>query len=440
MTTSRRLIFLIVCSYLSWAGLARADAVADWNAITAQTVAAAVPPRPGPTAFLDFAKVHAAVYDAVQAIEGEFEPYAVPIPGASGSPAAAAAKAAHDVLVSLFQAQAASLDTTYHDYLASHGLAENDPGVSVGQQAAAGLIAFRANDGSFPNPSPLPFIGGTDPGVWRPTPSFLPPPPPSGAPMAAEWLATMTPYALQSPDQFRLHGPPALNSGRYTRDYKEVKRLGGDVDSERTQDQTDLAIFWNLNFIGQWNLALRDIAAVHVDNISDSSRLFALVTLAFADAGITAWDSKRHFVFWRPVTAIQEGDDDGNSKTEGDVNWRPFINTPPYPDYSSGANAVTGAITRMLKLFFGTDHFTFVVTSNNPMAIPPTRTYARFSDAASDVVEARILQGIHFRFADTAGRRQGRQIARWVYKHFLRPVNDHDHHDGDDDGDEDDDE
>ena len=287
MLRPRTLMAIVACTHLALAATARADAVADWNLITAQTVGAAAPPRPGPSAFLDFAKVHVAIFDAVQAIEGDFEPYAGPIPGATGSPEAAAAKAAHDVLVNSFPAQAASLDLTYTNYLASHGLNPADPGVAVGQQAAANVIAFRAGDGSFPNPPPPPFIGGTDPGVWRPTTSYLPGPPPSGAPMAAEWLAFMVPYAIQSPDQFRPQGPPALKSGRYAKDYNEVKRLGGDVNSERTQEQTDLANFWNLNFIGQWELAFRDIAAAHVDNISDSSRLFALITMAMADGMIS---------------------------------------------------------------------------------------------------------------------------------------------------------
>ena len=143
---------------------------------------------------------------------------------------------------------------------------------------------------------------------------------------------------------------------------------------------------------------------MNIDNIADSARLFELANLAGADAAITAWDSKRHFVFWRPVTAIQEGDNDGNPKTEGDVNWHPFINTPNYPEYSSGANNLTGAVTKTLKLFFGQDKVPFVMTSNNPLAVPPTRTYTRFSDAAHDVVEVRILQGIHFRTADVTGR------------------------------------
>ncbi len=366
---------LTACGYLGWTALASADAVVDWDAITVQTVAAAVPPRPGAAAILDFAVVHAAIYDAVQAIEGEFEPYAVEIPGASGSAEAAAAKAAHDVLVNRIPSQAAALDMTYHDYLASHGLDEDDPGVAVGQQAAAGIIALRANDGSYPNPPPLDFFGGTDPGEWRPTP-------PAFAPMLIPWLGSVTPFTLTSPEQFRAKPHPALNTGGYTKDYKEVKRLGRDVDSERTPEQTQIAYFWALGFINQWYLALQQISTAHVDNISDSSRLFALASLAAADAAITAWDSKSHYNFWRPITAIQEGDHDGNSKTDGDTGWLPLIVTPNYPDYTSGANNLTGAVTKTLRLFFGTDHFTFLMTSNNPLAIPPTRTYTRFSDAA----------------------------------------------------------
>jgi hypothetical protein len=257
MTKRRALTGLIAIASLVWAGPALADAVSDWNAITAQTIAAAAvagtPPRPGPSAFLDCTMVHAAVHDAVQAIEGQFEPYAVVIPGASGSPIVAAATAAHDMLVNRFPAQAAGfLDPTYLAYLAANGLTVNDPGVAVGRQAAAGLIALRANDGSFPNPPLFPFTGGTSPGEWRPTPSYLPGPPPSGAAMAAEWLAFMTPFTLTSPDHFRPQGPPALTSGKYTKEYDEVKRLGRDLGSDRTQAQTDLAIFWNVNFVLQW--------------------------------------------------------------------------------------------------------------------------------------------------------------------------------------------
>jgi hypothetical protein len=376
--------------------------------------------------------VQAAVYDAVEAIDGRFRPYHLALPGAYGSTAAATAKAAHDVLVSRFPGETASLDTAYHEYLSNNGLSESDPGVAVGQQAAVGIIALRANDGSFPNPPPLPFTGGTGPGVWRPTVSYLPGPPASLSPMLVPWMADVTPFTLVSPSQFRAEPPPALTSGRYARAYKEVKALGAFSSSTRTPDQTDLAYFWAANYTVVWNQALRAIASAHVSDIGDSARLFALVDLAMADAGITAWDTKRHYVFWRPVTAIQEGDNDGNPRTDGDSDWQPLINTPNYPDYTSGANNVTGAATRMLALFFKTNEMTFSVTTTNPLALQQTRTYNRFSDAAQDVVNARIYEGIHFRFADTTARRQGREVARWAFRHFLRPVNDCENDDDDD--------
>jgi hypothetical protein len=412
--------------------IVRADAVTDWNAIAIQTIAGS-PSHPGATATLDSAMVQVAVYDAVEAINGRFRPYHVHIPGATGSPAAAVAKAAHDVLVSRFPSLTASLDMTYHEYLAAHGLPESDPGVAVGQQAAAGIIALRANDGSFPL-NPPPFTGGTDPGVWRPTPSYLPGPPPSNSPALAPWLATVLPFTLTSPSQFRAVPPPPLKSKRYAIAYQEVKAMGAATNSARTPAQTDLGLFWFANYQVLWNRVLRDLATAQVHNMDDSARLFALVNLALADATITAWDSKFHYVFWRPLTAIQEGDNDGNPRTDGDANWQPLINTPNYPDYTSGANNVSGAATRALALFFGTDEMTFSVTTTNPAALQQVRTYNRFSDAAADVVEARIYEGIHFRFADVQARKQGRHVAQWVFSHFLRSVDD-DECDEHDDGD-----
>jgi hypothetical protein len=413
----------VTSTVMSWSTITRADAVTDWNAIAVQALATAAPPRPGPVVFLDLAIVQAAVHDAVQAIDGRFEPYQVDIPGASGSAEAAAAKAAHDVLVNILPGQAASLDTTYHDYLAAHGLAENDPGVGAGELAAAGILALRANDGRVPNPLPPPFIGGTDPGVWRPTPSDPPAgPPPSFAPMLTPWLGAVPPFTLKGGDQFLAKPPPRLNSRRYARDYNEVKDLGARFNSTRTPEQDQLAYFYAGNNFILWNRVLREVAAAHTENIGDNARLLALGTLAIADSFIVAWDSKIHYVFWRPITAIQEGENDGNSRTAGDPTWQPLLNTPNYPDYTSGANNAVGALTRTLELFFGTDHITFTVFSEHPLAVPNTRMYHRFSDLSWDTVDVRIYQGIHFRFADEKARKQGRRVARWVFRHFLQPI------------------
>ena len=423
MSRIAKLAALLVVAPFSWNQVAKADAVTDWNAIAVQTIVNAGATHGSAIGFLDNATVQVAVYDAVQAYSGGFRPYHTQIAGASGSPIAAVAAAAHDVLVSRFPAQTGALDTIFNDYLTSHGLAANDPGIAVGKQAAAGIVALRANDGSFPL-NPPPFTGSNALGVWRPTPSYQPGPPPSLAPGLAPWLAKVTPFTLTSPAQYRPLGPPPLGSQLYAKAYNEIKGLGARFNSTRTADQTNLALFWNTNYLVSWNKALRDIAIAKGLVIDDSARLLALANLAMADAGITAWDTKYHYVFWRPVTAIQEGDSDGNPYTAGDPNWQPFINTPNYPEYSSGANNVTGAATRMLALFFGTDHMTFSMTSTNAASPQQTRTYSRFSDVAEDVVNARIYEGIHFRFADVEARKQGRHVAQWAYAHFLRPVDD----------------
>jgi hypothetical protein len=419
---------LALSATLAWASPADAsDAVVDWNLIASNAIAAAgAAGRPGPALFLDFAMVHAAVYDAVQAIEKRYQPYTTEIPHADGSPAAATAKAAYDVLVKLFPAQADGLTTTYDNYLADNGIAPDDPGILVGQQAAAGLLNLRMNDGSFP-PSFPPFVGGDGPGEWRPTPSYQPGPPPSGAPMAAPWLAKVLPFALKDPSQRLADPPPPLTSARYAREYEEVKKMGARFNSKRTPEQTDLAYFWADNFAIQWNRAMRVIATDHVSEIAESARMFALTSLSAADGVIGSWYNKIYYNFWRPVTAIQLGDMDGNHRTYKDPAWEPLINTPNYPDYTSGANTVTGAITRALELYFGTDKMTFSVTSLHPLVQQGTRTFERFSDASLEVVEARILLGIHFRFADAAARREGRRTANWVFRHYLKPVKHHGH-------------
>jgi hypothetical protein len=234
----RILTGLIVCLYLSWASPTRADVVADWNVIATQT---AVPVRPGPSAILDMAIVHAAMHDAIQAFEGRFESYGTPIPNASGSPVAAAARAAHDVLVARFPSQSGTLNTLLDDYLKPLGL-QGDAGLDIGQQAAANILNLRAGDGSFPS-NPEDFTGGTGPGEWRPTP-------PAFASMATPWLGTVTPFTLKDATQLRASPPPpSLDSGKYVHDYDEVKALGSVNSTARTQAQTDLSLFYSDNFL-----------------------------------------------------------------------------------------------------------------------------------------------------------------------------------------------
>jgi hypothetical protein len=419
------LMIVVLTIFIMAPTQANADAVSDWNAIAIGRIGAAVPARPAPVGFLDIALVNAAMYDAVQAIVRTHEPYHVQIPGASGSPEVAAAKAAHDMLVYLFPTQTATIDGMYNQYFIDHpGLSPVDPGVAVGATAAAGIIALRANDGRFP-PGALPFIGNTAVGQWRPTESFqgAPPAPPSFAAMAAPWVATVTPFTLKSGDQFRASPPPPLDSNQYTKAYNEVKAMGARFNSARTPDETNFALFFAANYTAMWNRAVRDIAADNNLSIGDNARLFALVTLSMADAIITSWDSKVTYNFWRPLTAIRLGNDDTNPDTVGDPTWEPLVNTPNYSDHTSGANNVSAAATRALSLFFGTNEMSFVLrTTNTTAGVPATRSYNSFNDAQEDVVNARILEGIHFRFADEDARKQGRLVAQWAHAHFLRPL------------------
>ncbi|MCC7176992.1 MAG: vanadium-dependent haloperoxidase [Acidobacteria bacterium] len=413
----RRLTELAVCICLGWAIPAHADAVTHWNAITVRAVSTG---RPGAVGFLDVALVHAAIHDAVQAFDNRFEPYRATITDATGSPAAAVAAAAYGVLAGIYPSQQGALEADYLAYLTANGLV-GDPGLAAGQQAAAALLAEHR---AAPNPPLPPYTGGTAPGVWRPTPSYIgdPPAPPPYSPMALLYMAFTKPFTLNRTSQFRPEPPPPLTSERYRRDYDEVKAYGARFGSARTAEQTDMAYFWNDNVVTQWNAVLRSIAGTYVTSLGDSARLFALANLATSDALISCWDTKYHYSFWRPITAIQEGDTDGNAKTVGDFLWQPLVNTPNYPEYSSGANNVSGAMTTTLQRFFGTDDLAFAVTSNAPMVQQRTRAYTRISDAAQEVVEARMLLGFHFRFADEEARRQGSRVADWVFRRTLGPV------------------
>jgi len=415
MTKLWTLIGLTVCLCLGVAAPARADVVSDWNAITLTYVAvgnpAATPPIPvgrtGPPGLMDIALVHLSIHDAVQAIEGRFEPfyYSDPTKLGIGSRAAAAAAAAHRALVLIYPGQKTSLDTTYINYLTAHGISASDPGIAVGETSAQALYThhYRA-----PIPT-TPFFGGTEPGEWR-----------SAVPMAFLELVYQTPFTLERNSQFRPPPPPPMNSVPYAHEYDEVRGLG----DSRTQSAAQLTVgrFWSGNFFAQWNEALRQIADGHIDDVGDSARLFALANLAAADAAMAVWESKYFYNFWRPSTAIQLGDTDPNPRTVPDPSWTPFLANPAYPDYVSGANGVTGAFTSMLREYFGTDNLSFSVKSIPFQAANPERFFTTFSQAAQEVVDARILLGIHFRSADEEARRLGTRVSHWVFQKYLKPV------------------
>lgn len=415
MKILRNLTCGAVLAAAAWAGAASADAVHDWNDIANAAVAAG---RPGPIGVQDLALVQLAVHDTAQSFEQRFEPYYTKVDEVKGSKAAAVAAAAHGVLVGFYPAQAATLDATYTTWLADNALTGN-PGIEVGEAIAASYIELRRLD---PDPPQAPYTGVDEIGQWRATESFLAGPPATLSPMHAPWMADFDPLAITGPGRFRAPPPPELTSETYTKDYNEVKEKGALTGSIRTAEQTDVAYFWTDNFLAQWNRAIRGVAEKRVKTMGDRARLLALANMAMADAAISAWDSKLFYNYWRPLNAIREGEFDDNPDTLGDPDWQPLVNNPPYPDYTSGANNLTGATTKMLELYFGRDDIPMTVTSNAAAAVVKSRTFKSFSDASAQVLNARILLGIHFRTADAEARKQGRAVAQYVFSHYLLPL------------------
>ena len=364
--------------------------------------------RSGPAGLFDIALVQAAVHDAVQAIQGRFEPYEYErATRGVGSPSAAAAAAAYGMLTGLYGAQDPCLAAVTDPAITYAG----DPGLQIGVEAAAALLPLYRPTITLPTD---PFVGSDEPGQWRPTPNVT-----QGA---GTFLAVTAPFAMKSPSQFRPAPPPRLKSLRYVRDYWEVKKVGSNVNSTRTSRQTDTARFWTVNFFSQWNAALRLLADERVPDIGDKARLFALASFAAADSQISVYETKYVYNYWRPITAIQQGDFDGNLFTSGDAGWTPLIQTPPYPDYSSGANCLAASIASVLRGFFGTDKVELTFSSSAAGLEVNPRTYDRLIDLEREMVDVRIWQGIHFRTAEVVGIEQGRRIGAWTFKHYLRPL------------------
>jgi hypothetical protein len=395
------------------------DPIAAWNQAAEAAVKTAG--HAPPVAALDFAIVHLAIYDAVESIERRYEPYHTRVHHATGSLSAAAGKAGHDVLVGLFPAQSATLDTEYMAFLATNGIDPFDPGIEVGAQVAAAMLALRSNDGRFP-PNPPPFLGSDEIGQWRPTPSFLPGTPPPYAPGLVPWVASVIPFTMESNSQFRVDPPPKLASKRWAEDYNEVKAVGSLTSTTRTVEQTEIGYFWADSGPVLWQNALRYISRNYLNEIGDSARMYALAEASLADAQIACWESKYFYNFWRPITAIDLGDQDGNAQTDVDPTWQPLINTPNFPEYPSGHASTSGAISYVLRLFFGSDVLNFQMTTSNPNAAQKTRFFTRFSQAEDEVVDARVYVGIHYRNTDRVSRAQGVRVASWVFKNHFRPV------------------
>jgi hypothetical protein len=282
-----------------------------------------------------------------------------------------------------------------------------------GTRAADSLIRLRAHDGRN---APILFTQPAAPGVWRPTPTAF-------APMSAPWLGFVTPLLVHSATQFGpRRPPPALTSARYTRDFAEVKAFGSSTSTARTAAQTSTALFFSGNAQVQYNAALRDQVSVRHLDVVDAARMFAAIDMSVADAEISVWHAKYIYGFWRPITAINLADTDGNPATIADSSWVPLYptppGTPPYPEYPSGFNAYNSTVTHSLENLFQTRHLQLTLTAT----AVPDRHYDSGRALRQDVVDARVWLGIHFRFADTAAREMGRELTAWTLDHYFQPV------------------
>jgi hypothetical protein len=402
------------------------DMVLKWNEYAIITLGnsptAVDPVRPGlgqgpPVSAIHLAMVQGAVYDAVNAIDGTRRPYLAGLDAPAGaSQAAAAATAAHHVLDGLIPATLpnvkASNNKFYTDSLdeIANGPAET-AGIEVGADAAAAMLANRVGDGRFGSHT---FRVGTEVGEWRLVP-------PANA-NSFGWAAFVRPFTMRSPDQFRTAGPLDIESARYAVEFNEVKALGAQVDSSRTPEQEVLARFVSANPLPFMNKGLRDVATDRGLSTSRQARLFALTSMASADALIGCFNDKDFWNFWRPQTAIQEAADDGNPATEPDEDWLSMFPTPGYPDHPSGYNCYTAAMMHGAKRFFGSDRVDLDLTS--PGTTPPTtRHYDRFTDVIDDTIEGRIYTGFHFRTPDVQGAWLGMRAANWAASHYFKPGN-----------------
>ncbi|MEO6005206.1 MAG: vanadium-dependent haloperoxidase [Opitutus sp.] len=386
-----------------------ADVVLDWNA--AMTHYSEIQPPPGVAPFAEaraYAMAHIAMRDAVtarginQGINNE----------------AAAAQAAHDVLVAVLPGGTLGFDTLLSAQMAAiaNGTGKT-AGIALGAAHAARVLADRANDGSATPTSP--YTPGTNPGDYQPTPPFNGPPF-NGFVDAVNW-GKVKPFSLVKGSQFRVPAPYKVTDLDYAFDLNEIKALGSATSTVRSSDQTDLALFWYESSPMGWNRIARLITAQHALTLVEQARLFAALNGALADAYIAAIESKFTYNFWRPITAIRAAATDGNPATAADPTWESLFLTPPIPDYPSAHACAGGAAATVLISVFGDDQtFTLASTMSFPFPSIQPRTFHKISDAAKENALSRMLVGIHFRLACEVGLEQGTDIGRWVVKHEAR--------------------
>jgi hypothetical protein len=415
----RRAVGLVVAVAASTAlvvpSSAGASAATRWN-LNATNALIVTGGQPPPVSMLHLAMVHAAMYDAVNAIDGGYTPYLIS-PNATpfDSQDAAAATAAYHVLKSILPAQAGPLATLYSTDPAIDPLVTPDGpaksgGIAAGVAAANKMIEVRTGDGRFGAPGfTVPAVPGA--GQWRPVTA--------GANDPNGWIRDVTPFLIQSSSQFRTKGPWGLTSPQYTREFNEVKAVGikDPTRTTRTQHQTDASLYWAVHPGRTWSRIVRALETERGVSTADGARLYAQIYLTAADSAISVWDDKEHWGLWRPITAIREAATDGNPATVADPTWDSLVANPPYPDHPSGHLGLSGSHIETLQEFFHTDEMAWTDTIPGTSM---TMSYTRLSDALNEIISVRVWSGIHFRAADEQSAQLAKQVAKWRKHHYFK--------------------
>src|SRR6266849_1771183 len=395
-----------------------ANPVVEWNRILLGIVRTPGAQAPTVHPTRSFAMMHAAIYDAVNAIDRRYQPYLVHLENASpgASQEAAANAAAHDVLVALYPKTRATLDTEFQRLQAQTPYGEDKTaGLDLGQTVAARILALRENDGS--SAQPVPYIFGDTPGDYQ-----APPPSPAGQqPQFTHW-SRVTPFALNRGDQFRPGPPPSLTSNAYTQALNEIRVRGIANSTASSPEQALTGRFWNGAIQNYWNEIAQTAVLANRSTTAQSARVFALLNLAIADEVIAFYDAKYRYNFWRPVTAIRAPSTDITSYSAADPKWLPEVQkTTPDPAYPGAHAVISAGAAAVLTSMFGSDQFAFSITSEVLPGVE--RSFTSFAAAAEEATLSRIYAGVHFRTDLTAGQELGRQIASFVINKFMAPLN-----------------
>lgn len=408
--------FLLISFVFLFCFSVTANEVEKWSLLTLQAIR--INKTPPPIASRNLAMINVAMFDSVNSILKQYQPYGMEVNAKTTLiPEIAVAQAARDILANLYPSSTPYWDEQLKkttDMYQENAL--KNEAIDLGTLIAEQVWDSRRNDlKSIKNLNETAELLDFQVGIWVPTP------PAYASALLPKWGETK-PFGILKGDQFRQDGPPACYTDEYARDYLEIKEYGAKKNSKRTAEQTQIAQFWSdgagtVTPPGHWNKIALNIIRNKKLSLIETSRLMTLLNVSLADAGIAAWDMKFTYNSWRPVTAVKEAGRDENNETQAQLDWEPLLTTPNFPDYVSGHSTFSSAAATILELFFGSDKMQFVTDSEDLPGV--LRSFSRFSEAASEAGKSRIYGGIHYEFANRDGKNAGKKIAQFVFKNIL---------------------